>query len=489
MRTAGLGRIVWAALLLPLSGLAASDSVLVRVEQLEQAGQFREAALMLSNALHQAGRNARRRLELEFELDRLERIRKDFPLSREALFAQVRAAVRDVTPEEFAQWLAEGRFDSRVIDGQTRFMRSSVRNLFYRHPELESRRLNARDPGPVERARLETCRAILAAAQTQAAPYVLPKRFHVEMVVTVRTNAAPAGAPLRCWLPIPREYPFQRDFKLLGSEPPAKKINPPQSPIRAVYLEQPARAGAPTPFRIEYEYTAWGVRFLINPETVRPVNPKDRRISAWLREAPHVEFTPQMRALSAEILGGETHPYRVAKRCYDWIVSNIRYSLAVEYSTLRNISEYCRTRRYGDCGQEALLFITLCRLNGIPARWQSGWNTFPGDEDIHDWTEIWLEPYGWMPVDPYMGIWASQYVRTLSADEKRLIKDFYFGGLDQWRMAANSDHSRELRPRKRAPRSDNVDFQRGELECNGRNLYFDRFNYDFTVREIAPAGP
>ncbi|MCX8089774.1 MAG: transglutaminase domain-containing protein [Verrucomicrobiae bacterium] len=484
--TGALCRLIVALALLPTMSFARTDAVLAEAERLELAGRFREAALVLSNALHQARLSAARRATLEFELDRLDRIRKDFPLTQEALFEQVRNGVRDVTREEFDRWLAEGRFDSRVIDGETRFMRSSLRNLFYRHPELESRRVKASDPGPVERARLETCRAVTRAAQLQGTPYVLPKRFHVQMIVTAKPDAAPDGALLRCWLPIPRAYPFQRDFKLLAADPAVKKINPPDSPIRAAYLEQRVRADAPTRFRIEYEYTASGVRFLINPDAVRRADPNDRRIAPWLREGPHVEFTPGIRALSAQIVGNETHPYRIAKRCYDWIAANIRYSLAIEYSTIRNISEYCRARGYGDCGQEALLFITLCRLNGIPARWQSGWNTFPNADDIHDWTEIWLDPYGWVPVDPYMGIWATQYVRTLGDAEKREIHEFYFGGLDPWRMAANRDHCQPLRPRKRSPRSDNVDFQRGELEWDGRNVYFDRFTYEFTVREIPP---
>jgi len=78
----------------------------------------------------------------------------------------------------------------------------------------------------------------------------------------------------------------------------------------------------------------------------------------------------------------------------------LRIEKSIEYSTIRNISEYCHSKGYGDCGQEALLFMTLCRLNGIPARWQSGWNTFPGDKSNHDWSEIYLAPYGWVPVDP-----------------------------------------------------------------------------------------
>jgi transglutaminase-like putative cysteine protease len=197
-----------------------------------------------------------------------------------------------------------------------------------------------------------------------------------------------------------------------------------------------------------------------------------------------VVFTPELKALSKRLAGVETNPVLKARRFYEWIARNIRYSYAVEYSTVRNLSDYCRSRGYGDCGQEALLFIALCRWNGIPARWQSGWSTFPGAKTIHDWSEIYLEPYGWMPVDPYMGIFAMQYCPTLKEAERREILDFYFGGVDQYRMAANSDHSRELSPAKGALRSDTVDFQRGELEWKGQNIYFDRFDYQLSVSEI-----
>ena len=123
-------------------------------------------------------------------------------------------------------------------------------------------------------------------------------------------------------------------------------------------------------------------------------------------------------------------------------------------------------------------------MNGIPARWQSGWNTFPGGKDIHDWTEIYLAPYGWVPVDPYMGIWAMRYARTLTPEQQREVRDFYFGGLDQWRMIANSDHSQVLSPAKSSMRSDNVDFQRGELEWGNHNIYFDKYTCALAVKEV-----
>ena len=119
-----------------------------------------------------------------------------------------------------------------------------------------------------------------------------------------------------------------------------------------------------------------------------------------------------------------------------------------------------------------------------PARWQSGWNTVPGGKTIHDWSEIYLAPYGWMPVDPYMGIFAMRYATALSAAQRREIRDFYFGGLDQYRMAANSDHNQALKPPKQSMRSDDVDFQRGELEWNEHNIYFDQYSWKLDWKEL-----
>ena len=178
-----------------------------------------------------------------------------------------------------------------------------------------------------------------------------------------------------------------------------------------------------------------------------------------------------------------------ARAFYNWIAENIKYSFAREYSTLTNISDYCLGNGYGDCGQEALLFITLCRSQGIPARWQTGWFIFPGQKTIHDWAEIYLAPHGWVPVDPYMGIFASRYAVNLTPDERREVREFYFGGLDQYRMIANSDHNQELQPPKNTSRSDDVDFQRGELESGDQNIYFDKYSFDLEVKELHPKSP
>ena len=437
------------------------------------------------------------RAHLFFELDRLDRIKKDFPYMKEDLFAELKKSVKGLTEKEFDKWIEEGRFDSREIDGKRYFMGSSVSNLFFRHQELNPRRIPPKDTAAHDKAVMETIRAIKKAAAAGKKPYVLPKHFHVTMTVTAKSNAAPDGKVIRAWLPIPRGYPFQTDFKFLKASSPVKHLDAETSPIRAVYLEQPARKDKPTEFKIEYDYTMFGVHFDFSAGNVNePLTPSlspsdgergdlsDSDFKKFTSEAPHVVFTPEIRALSDKIAGTEKNPLLKAKAFYDWIGENIKYSYAIEYSTIRNISDYCRSRGYGDCGMEALLFITLCRLNGIPARWQTGWNTFPDAKSIHDWCEIYIAPYGWIPVDPYKSIWAMRYATTLTPEQKREARDFYFGGLDWYRMAANSDHSQRLTPPKNSFRSDDVDFQRGELEYDNTSIYFDQYSYSLIWTEV-----
>src|SRR5437588_9418306 len=178
-----LSVLLWAFFLAGESVLA-QDIVIDQANQLEQQGDFKRAGTILRKALDQNGQSQRERKTLEFELDRLERIKKDFPYVPEALFGELKHSVKGLTRAEYDGWISEGRFDSRQIDGQRYFMSSSVANLFFRYPELSSRRIPTKPTPSLEEAYWEDCPGIKQPSQEQHQIYVLPKRFHVTMNVT-----------------------------------------------------------------------------------------------------------------------------------------------------------------------------------------------------------------------------------------------------------------------------------------------------------------
>ncbi len=79
-----------------------------------------------------------------------------------------------------------------------------------------------------------------------------------------------------------------------------------------------------------------------------------------------------------------------------------------------------------------------------------------------------------------------RYCTSLAPEERRELRDFYFCGNDQYRMAANADHNQQFDPPKKTMRTDDVDFQRGELEYGDTNLYLDKFTYSLTAEQLSP---
>jgi hypothetical protein len=137
-----------------------------------------------------------------------------------------------------------------------------------------------------------------------------------------------------------------------------------------------------------------------------------------------------------------------------------------------DISGFVMKQRHGDCGMQTLLFMSLARSAGIPVKWQSGWMLHPGEVNLHDWCEVYYEGIGWVPLDQSFGL-------QNSPDER--IRDFYITGIDAYRLIVNDDFSMPLTPPKLYLRSEPYDFQRGEVEWKGGNLYFDKWSWHMEV--------
>ncbi len=462
----------------PIPAAASDAAVIAMIDQ----GRFAEANALLDAWLARPPGGVDRDA-LTFQQERMRRIRLDFSLDEAAAKQKLRHWIPDLREDEFARWDAQGLIEHLDIDGERRYFNRAPANLFRLSSEARARRrADAPMPadGPYERLAPYHAQVVAAAARS-GADSVLPQRVEVTQSLVVKADAVPAGETVRAWIPYPREIPGQQEqLQWIGSSPSGAQLAPASTLQRTAYLEAPAVAGQPTRFQIRYALTVSARHTAIDPAAVQPT-PKDAALAPYLAEQPpHVRFTPALRAYSERVLQGETRPLEVVRLLYH-AVDQIPWAGAREYSTISNISEHALQAGHADCGQQTLLLITLLRMNGIPARWQSG-RVFSdnaiGYSNLHDWGAVYLAPYGWLPMDVTTG--------ALDSDQPAL-RDFYLGGIDGYRIAFNDDFGQAFVPAKQHFRSETVDSQRGEAEWAGGNLYFDQWDdqFQWTVR---PAG-
>jgi len=296
----------------------------------------------------------------------------------------------------------------------------------------------------------------------------------IKYTLTVSPGIVPSGETIRCWMPYPKEgHTRQKDVSLIRTFPEKHIIAPDSASQRSLYLEQKATENQPAVFEMELTYKPMAQYFNLEKLPVLPYDMKSALYQKFTSEQkPHIVFTEKIRKLSDSIVGNEKDPKEVVRKIYYWINKNIPWAGALEYSTMPNIPEYVLNNGHGDCGMQTLLFMTMARYKGIPVKWQSGWYLFPGDVNLHDWCEVYYEGVGWVPLDMSFG---------LNPSEDQYVREYYITGIDAYRLIVNDAIGTPFVPAKKFMRSETVDFQRGEVEWSGGNLYFDKWKYHMEV--------
>ena len=67
--------------------------------------------------------------------------------------------------------------------------------------------------------------------------------------------------------------------------------------------------------------------------------------------------------------------------------------------------------------------------------------------------------------------------------DKKEVRDFYKSALDQYRLVINDSIGEPFFIPKKYFRSEPVDLQKGEIEWNGGNLYFDQWTFEITCEK------
>ena len=408
------------------------------------------------------------------DAEREARIAIDFSRDSAWIVNYLKPYYPELTEEQVTAWEESKALEERAIDGQKRYFRNAGRNLFRIDPEakkvFEAMNGVTRD---VEDVYLDDYnRDVIATVRSTGKNLVKPVKFVMSYKLTVKPDVVPAGETIRAWMPFPREdQNSMTDVKLGVASVPDYIIAPDDVEHKSIYMEQVAQAGKPTEFFYVVSFTGWNEWYDFQPEDCQPYDTDSELYKTYTSERKtHIIFTDRIKALTDSLVAGETNPYLKVKAIYSWIVKTFPWASAREYSTIENIPMYVLENGHGDCGQVGLLLVTMCRYAGVPARWQSGWMLHPGAVNMHDWSEVYYEGIGWVPTDVSFG-----RGRGAVADKEDEYY-FYTKGLDAYRLICNSDYSGRFYPPKQFIRSETVDFQRGEVEWDGGNLYFDQWS-------------
>jgi hypothetical protein len=466
-----IGMLLYLGALAACGPLPAAGSEL---EALIARGEYTKAEALLKQQI--ADPAAPVTSEAAIQLEILRRTRHDFPHSQEEIIAQLKQSIPDIRQEELDRWRERGDLQARTIDGEHRYFREAVSNLF--RASGEARRRRAVTPPPPKKFNLTgLVEELVHLSASSGSDEIYPVKHNVRYELAVKKGhpRIKPGAKVRAWLPFAQQYRQQRGVRLISSDPPQVVISENGAPHRTVYFEETVTDPAKAPrFSIEFEFITSAYCPKLDAAKVEPYDVGGQLFRRYTAERPpHILLTPEVRQLAAEIVGPETNPLEKARRIFRWISENIPWCSEMEYSIIPNISEKGLAARRGDCGVQGLVFITLCRAAGVPARWQSGWQTKPNDWNMHDWSEFYVEPWGWLPAD------ASYGVRD-RADPR--VRDFLCGHMDPYRLIVNLDYASPLNPPKTSFRSEPNDFQRGEIEIDGHNLYFGEWDYKFQVK-------
>ena len=417
--------------------------------------------------------------DLEAKVEKMHRTRGEFTKDDTTITAYIKEIIPDVTQQQLAHWENTGALECMTIDGQKKYFWGAARNLFRIDKQAKAHWDKKHGIHPDDLHIFMTSHIPPVMAQTrngQIEHLSKPQKMRITYTLTVKPNEVPEGEIIRVWMPYPRENKRSGNIKLLSTSNADFIISPDSYAHKSIYMESPAIKDSAMQFCYQLELETADHWFNFGPEDVKPYNTESDLYKKYTAEREtHVIFTPQIKAITDSITAGETNPYNKAMKIFSFIAENIPWASAREYATFDNIPEYVLKNRHGDCGQVSLTFITMARYAGIPAKWQSGFVAHPGMGGMHDWSEIYFEGIGWVPVDASFGMVPSDDYKT---------RHFYMGGIDSHRYYVNEDYSGNFFPAKTHLRSEPVDFQRGEVEWKGENLYFGRWSYRMNVEYI-----
>lgn len=155
-----------------------------------------------------------------------------------------------------------------------------------------------------------------------------------------------------------------------------------------------------------------GVHYLINQDNISSDYSELDGYDVYISPQPEVESDNLLIINKAqEICRGETDPYNIAKKAYEFVNLYMKYDVSGDYARKGALSALVTGR--GVCEDYSKLFVALLRAERVPARSAFGFwlnddtkakigydNWYDVESSAHEWPEFYIPNYGWIITEP-----------------------------------------------------------------------------------------
>jgi len=213
----------------------------------------------------------------------------------------------------------------------------------------------------------------------------------------LETTFVPEGTAqlIKYTVMLPPEVPGrQEDINMSASHAPHRvftRDGQPYAEFRFSRVKEPVSLQ----LHLSMEVYPYDLRRITSP--VEPLNYP----GTWLQPEPFLEVeAPEIQTLARQLAGADV--WASVRKSYQAVRDSLTYD-PQQQGALGALTALRDGR--GDCTEYADLLTALLRAQGIPARTVNGWvfGVTEGNPN-HHWTEVWLVEYGWVPLDPTLGM-------------------------------------------------------------------------------------
>lgn len=270
----------------------------------------------------------------------------------------------------------------------------------------------------------------------------------VEIAVTV--GAPDDSKDVRVWIPYPVSNSTQdiSNVKINGNFSQSGIYGEKETGNLALYAEWTT----PTKERVITLTFDATTRELARKDfpAVEPPIPVD--IREYLKSTAFIPTDGKVKEIAMSVTNDKQKISEKARAVYQWVVENTVRDPDVKGCGTGEVEKVI-AKKGGKCVDISSVFVSVARAAGVPAREVFGLRLGKNDEEDmtgghHCWAEFYVPGYGWVPADP-ADVRKAMLVDKLDLKGAQDKIDYYFGGVDQYRVAlARGGRGYFLNPRQ-----------------------------------------